>query len=82
MARAWDVQVSPPEAKVLLLKLADVADEDGCVRYRSLATFADLSGLDVRGVERGMFALTVAGLVKVARAGHYVLLLGGAGDGC
>jgi hypothetical protein len=75
MARAWVVPGISASAKVVLLKLADLAGDDGRVTYRPFAELAALCVLDVATIERALFDLAVEGLVSVTRDGCYLLPL-------
>lgn len=90
---AWSVTV-PPLAKLVLLRLADMADEDGAC-YPSVRHLSDSTGITERSVYRALLLLEGLGLVSVerrrGRPSLYRLDLGGcqgvtpdtvSGEGC
>jgi len=78
---AWGITVVPPIAKLVLLRLAEMADKDGAC-YPSVRHLSESTGLAERSVYRALLLIESLGLISVerrrGRPSMYVLHL----DGC
>lgn len=64
MTKVWDMSL-PPVAKLLLLKLADYGDDEGCNVFPSITTLADKTGISRRTVQRTLRVLEEQNLLEV-----------------
>lgn len=67
MTRAWQTKCATHTAKLVLLKLADNANDQGFC-WPSIATVAEHCGLSGQGVRNQIRALEDAGLIKTERS--------------
>lgn len=67
MARAWQTPCESHTAKLVLLKLADNANDQGLC-WPSISTVAEHCGLSGQGVRNQIRRLEVAGLIKTERS--------------
>jgi DNA-binding transcriptional ArsR family regulator len=81
ITQVWNLDLAPRE-KIVLLKLADNANEEGTHCFPSIRRIAHETGKSVRSVMYGIKSLKEKGLVTVAMKGNqyspnqYVLNLG------
>src|SRR4051794_26635579 len=58
-----DAPISNPTAKLILITLADTADDDGCGAFLSKKTIAKYALVDPKTVQRHLAALKQAGIL-------------------
>lgn len=63
-SRVWGLQLSPVE-KLVMLKLADCANDQGRNAYPAVQTIADAVGVNARTVQRALRELEGRGLIEV-----------------
>lgn len=68
LVRAWEVRGLKPSERLVLLALADCADREGCNAFRSQASIAEHTQLDLRTVKRAVKALTDERLISIQEA--------------
>lgn len=68
-ALAWDAALQSSSRKLVMLKMADHADEHGCHVFPSVDSIANQTHLNARTVQRVLQAFLDEGLIAVTRPG-------------
>lgn len=66
MAQIFDMEDVPPTQKLILLALADHADDQGRC-YPSISRLCRRTGLKERAIQSNLKALEIAGLISIVR---------------
>lgn len=68
-SKVWRLRL-PPVEKLVMLKLADCADDQGRNAYPAVQTIADEVGVNARTVQRAIRGLLSAGLIELTAAAN------------
>jgi DNA-binding MarR family transcriptional regulator len=71
MARVFELPASvSPTQRIVLLKLADCANDEGCNAYPSVATLSRAAGVGERAVQKTLRQLERCGYIRPEKRAH------------